>query len=120
MQRVQLADGSIEYEWVGETESTFPIDIVFLHEGLGCAAMWGRFPAALATAAGCRGLVYSRFGYGASDPVRAPRRDDFMEREAIEVLPEIISRLGVRNPILVGQSDGASIALIFAGSFPAS
>jgi len=117
--RVELAAGQIEYQWVGVRDG-WRGTLVFLHEGLGCAAMWGRFPHALAVAVGHRGLVYSRFGYGGSSPLARPRTDRFMHEEALEVLPDLLDRLGVRMPLFVGQSDGASIALIYASAHPAS
>jgi pimeloyl-ACP methyl ester carboxylesterase len=92
--------------------------LVFLHEGLGSIALWRDFPQALCDAANCRGLVYSRYGYGRSEPLAAPRTVDFMHVEATEVLPEILEQLGIRNPILFGHSDGGSIALIHAAAFP--
>ncbi len=90
--------------------------LVFLHEGLGSVALWKRFPDTVAEATGCSALVYSRYGYGKSDPLTEPRRVDYMHREALEVLPELLDALSVRNPILIGHSDGASIALIHAGA----
>jgi pimeloyl-ACP methyl ester carboxylesterase len=89
--------------------------LVFLHEGLGSVALWRDFPDRVAAASGRRALVYSRFGHGASDlPVR-PRDAGFMHAEAIEVLPALLERFGLREPVLVGHSDGGSIALIHAG-----
>jgi pimeloyl-ACP methyl ester carboxylesterase len=90
--------------------------LVFLHEGLGSVALWKRFPAQVAEAAGCPVLVYSRHGYGKSDRLTAPRQVNYMHREALEVLPEVLDGLGIDDPVLVGHSDGASIALIHAGS----
>jgi pimeloyl-ACP methyl ester carboxylesterase len=90
--------------------------LVFLHEGLGSVALWKQFPQQVAESAGCTALVYSRYGYGKSDTLQAPRSVDYMHREALDVLPEVLDRLGIDNPILVGHSDGASIALIHAGS----
>jgi len=119
MDRVELAGGELEYQWVGARDS-WRGTLVFLHEGLGCAAMWGRFPHALARAVGCRGLVYSRFGYGGSAALTRAYTDRFMHEEALEVLPGLLDRLGVRTPVLVGQSDGASIALIYTSAHPAS
>jgi pimeloyl-ACP methyl ester carboxylesterase len=92
--------------------------LVFLHEGLGSVAMWRGFPARVAEVTGCPALVYSRYGYGASDVLEAPFAVDYMHREAQEVLPELLARLGIERPILVGHSDGASIALIYAGTHP--
>ncbi len=90
--------------------------LVFLHEGLGSNSMWRDFPARVATATGCPAVVYSRHGYGQSDLLEAPFAVDYMHREALETLPELLAALGVQRPVLVGHSDGASIALIHAGS----
>ena len=90
--------------------------LVFLHEGLGSVAMWRDFPARVAQASGCRTLVYSRYGYGQSDQLAAPFTTDYMHREAQQVLPELLRSLAVKNPVLVGHSDGGSIALIHAGT----
>ncbi|HKW53182.1 MAG TPA: alpha/beta hydrolase, partial [Stellaceae bacterium] len=78
--------------------------------------LWRDFPAKLAQATGCPAVVYSRHGYGRSDALRAPRGVDYMHREALETLPELRAQLGLDDAILVGHSDGASIALIHAGS----
>lgn len=91
--------------------------LVFLHEGLGSVSLWRDFPARIARATGCRTLVYSRHGYGHSDLLAAPRRPDYMEVEALAVLPEVLRRLDIERPVLVGHSDGGSIALIHAGRF---
>ena len=90
--------------------------LVFLHEGLGSLALWKTFPADVVAATGCPALVYSRYGYGKSDRLDAPRAVDYMHREALEVLPEVLGQFGIDNPILVGHSDGASIALLHAGA----
>lgn len=90
--------------------------IVFLHEGLGSLAMWRDFPQQIADATGCEAVVYSRYGYGRSAPLREQRRPDFMHDEALAALPELLGRLGIARPILLGHSDGASIALIHAGA----
>jgi pimeloyl-ACP methyl ester carboxylesterase len=89
--------------------------LVFLHEGLGCVARWRDFPRAVAEATGCPALVYSRLGYGRSDPVRGPRPVGFMHDEARGALPEVLAKCGVGDAIVVGHSDGASIGLIYAG-----
>jgi pimeloyl-ACP methyl ester carboxylesterase len=91
---------------------------VLLHEGLGCAGLWRDFPARLHSACGLPVVAYSRAGYGRSDVVSTPREAGFMHREAIEVLPAVLGALGLERPLLVGHSDGASIALIHAGRFP--
>nr|WP_211159919.1 alpha/beta hydrolase [Aromatoleum aromaticum] len=89
--------------------------IVFLHEGLGSVAMWRDFPQKIADATGCEALVYSRAGYGRSDPARLPRDTRYMHDEGLQVLPALLAALGLERPILFGHSDGASIALICAG-----
>jgi pimeloyl-ACP methyl ester carboxylesterase len=106
----------IAYEWVGDPAGAKPV-IVFLHEGLGSIRQWRDFPAQLAAATGLRGLVYDRYGYGQSDVLREPRRTvRFMHDEALAALPSLLGELKIENPILVGHSDGASIALIYAGA----
>ncbi len=90
--------------------------LVFLHEGLGSATQWRDFPSKLADAAAMSALVYSRAGYGASESIELPRPLDYMEREGEEVLPELLDREGVHDAILVGHSDGASIAIVHAGT----
>lgn len=89
--------------------------IVMLHEGLGSAALWGDFPQKLQQATEAGVFVYSRAGYGASSPVTLPRSLDYMHKEALEVLPKVLEAIGFRRGILVGHSDGASIAAIYAG-----
>lgn len=88
--------------------------LVFLHEGLGCVAMWRDFPDKVAHALGSRALIYSRFGYGQSDGIEGPRTPRFMHDEALDVLPALLDQLGFDRPLLIGHSDGASIALIHA------
>ncbi|MBT5414163.1 MAG: alpha/beta hydrolase [Rhodospirillaceae bacterium] len=90
--------------------------LVFLHEGLGCAAQWRGFPALLAAETGLAALAYSRRGYGKSDPLPGPHAPDFMHEEAETVLPALLDALGIESTILVGHSDGGSIALIHAGT----
>jgi len=104
----------LEYLWFGPAAGDAPT-IVFLHEGLGSAELWRGFPARLAGETGCGALVYSRAGYGASDAVGLPRPIRFMHDEAV-VLGEVLDRLGIETHLLFGHSDGASIALIHAGS----
>jgi pimeloyl-ACP methyl ester carboxylesterase len=103
----------LEYAWLGPAPEDAPT-LVFLHEGLGCVSTWRDFPARLADATGWGALVYSRAGYGGSDPVPLPRPLGFMHDEAV-VLPEVMDAARVREAILVGHSDGASIALVHAG-----
>ncbi len=92
--------------------------LLLLHEGLGCVAMWRDFPAKLAAATACRVVVWSRPGYGGSQPYPEERKKGYMHREAEESLPALIAALHIERPLLVGHSDGGSIALIFAGAFP--
>jgi len=89
--------------------------IVFLHEGLGSVSMWRDFPQQVADATGCEAVLYSRYGYGKSDRLIAPRTPRTMHDEALVVLPELLDRLHIERPFLFGHSDGASIALIHAG-----
>ena len=112
----------IEYQWLGSEDAGRPL-IVFLHEGLGSVAMWKDFPHRLCEAANCRGLVYSRPGYGKSTP-RAPDdtwQPDFMHRQAFEVLPALLAALDIdtekQKPWLFGHSDGGSVALLFAARY---
>jgi len=112
----------IEHQWIAPERRGAPL-LVFLHEGLGSLAMWKDFPQRLCAALGCRGLVYSRPGYGRSTP-RDPQEAwdlDFMHRQAHELLPALLQALGVDTasdqPWLFGHSDGASIALLYAARF---
>ena len=92
--------------------------IVFLHEGLGSARQWKDFPARLAAMTGCGFLVYSRWGYGGSDPRPRPWPMDFLERETGVVLPALLDAAGIVRPVLFGHSDGATIALMHAADRP--
>lgn len=105
----------LEIKWVAATRVGAPT-LVFLHEGLGSMALWRDFPAKLAARTGAAALVFSRRGYGKSDRLAGPRKVDYMHDEALVVLPALLSELGIAAPILIGHSDGASIALIHAGS----
>ena len=136
---LELASGPvrIEYAWLDAAPADAPV-LVFLHEGLGSLAMWRDYPAQLCAAARCRGLVYSRPGYGQSQPLPHPWGADFMHVQAYDVLPALLTALGLASPgeavsappfkadaprsapplILFGHSDGASIALLFAARYP--
>jgi len=126
---------AIEYRWVDANDTNDTNDavtaddtaieqpvMVFLHEGLGSVSLWKDFPDQLCTHLGMRGLVYSRPGYGKSTPRAADEHwaTDFMHRQAYEVLPMLLAQLNVQNPWLLGHSDGASIALLYAAQFPAA
>jgi pimeloyl-ACP methyl ester carboxylesterase len=109
-----IGDATLEYRLAGATDA--PPAIVMLHEGLGSAALWGDFPDKLAAATGVGVFAYSRAGYGASSPVALPRPLTYMHDEAAAVLPAVFDAIGFRRGLLLGQSDGASIAAIYAGS----
>lgn len=104
-------------EWVGRRAGATAL--VFLHEGLGSIRQWRDFPAALAEATGLPALIYDRWGYGGSDPLEGPRPASYLIDEARIALPEVLSACGVSDPVLVGHSDGGSIALIYSASHPA-
>jgi len=91
-------------------------ELLFLHEGLGSVSHWKDFPAQVAAATGCPVTIYSRYGSGNSDLLAEPRPVTYMHDEALKSLPDLLTQLSVANPILVGHSDGASIALIYAGA----
>ena len=112
---VKAGGHSLEYQLIPAHQINRPT-LVLLHEGLGSVAMWRDFPSRLASATGCRTLVYSRYGYGQSAVLEAPFGTDYMHREGREVLPEILAALAIESPVLVGHSDGASIALLHAGA----
>jgi pimeloyl-ACP methyl ester carboxylesterase len=116
MPYVRAAGRSLAYEWIGEARNGAPV-LVLLHEGLGSMRQWRDFPEKLVAATGCRALAYDRYGYGQSEVLAEPRRTvRFMHDEALAALPAMLSSLKVDKPILVGHSDGASIALIHAGA----
>jgi pimeloyl-ACP methyl ester carboxylesterase len=119
MSFLEAAGHRLEYVWIGPPPETAPT-IVFLHEGLGSISQWRDFPAAVCTATGCGGLVYNRLGHGASDPLRAPRPVHFMHDEALVALPAVLAASRIHRPVLLGHSDGGSIALIYAGANPGS
>ena len=125
---IDIQGNAIEYE-------RFPgagnrATVVMLHEGLGSVAMWRDFPARVAATSAHTVLVYSRLGYGGSEalpdsgdalgPRRNLRAADFMEHEAFEVLPALLSALGIERPALFGHSDGGSIALLYASRHAAT
>lgn len=113
-----MADGkSLEYACFGPAPSDAPT-LILLHEGLGSVALWRDFPQALAQATGLGVFAYSRAGYGASDVADLPRPLDYMTKEATHVLGKVLDAIGVESGVLVGHSDGASIAAIYGGSVP--
>jgi pimeloyl-ACP methyl ester carboxylesterase len=112
---IEINGHRIEYVEIPARHADRPT-LVLLHEGLGSVAMWRDFPVRLAQASGCRTVTYSRWGYGKSDRFPGPRDPRYMHREALDELPALRATLAINDPILVGHSDGASIALIHAGS----
>jgi pimeloyl-ACP methyl ester carboxylesterase len=111
---VEAAGHQLEYQLIPAHQLNRPT-LVFLHEGLGSLAMWRDFPAKVAAATGCRTLVYSRYGYGQSDVLETPFGVRYMHDEALLALPRLLDKLDIKRPILIGHSDGGSIALIHAG-----
>jgi pimeloyl-ACP methyl ester carboxylesterase len=105
----------LEYRMIGPLPEAAPT-IVMLHEGLGSVGLWGNFPEALAAATGAGVFVYSRAGYGKSSAAKLPRSVEFMDEEALEILPRMLAAIDFRRGILFGHSDGASIATIYAGT----
>ncbi len=123
MPMIHVKGVSLEVQRLPIPHGTGRAPIVFLHEGLGSVAMWRDWPASVCAATGRDGIVYSRRGYGASDPVPDVRgtgrlQPDYMHREAWDVLPALLETLGVRAPVLLGHSDGGSIALLHAARHP--
>ena len=110
-----IGGSELEYRMIGPAPADAPT-IVMLHEGLGSAGLWSDFPDRLQAATGAGIFAWSRAGYGASTPVRLPRGIDYMHIEAQVVLPELLDQIGFRRGLLLGHSDGASIAAIYAGS----
>lgn len=133
MQTMQILGVNLEVQHIAGSSALAPI--VFLHEGLGSVALWRDFPAQVCAATGRAGMVYSRRGYGQSDAVpdvRSPAHllahglragrllPDYMHYEAWTVLPALLAVCGIDKPVLLGHSDGASIALLYASRFHAS
>lgn len=111
---VEACGRKLEYQLIPAHQLNRPT-LVFLHEGLGSVAMWRDFPARVAAATGCCTLVYSRYGYGQSDVLEAPFTVRYMHDEALLALPRLLDKLEIKKPVLIGHSDGGSIALIHAG-----
>lgn len=112
---LDVAGQRLEYRMVGPRPSEAPT-LVLLHEGLGSAGLWGDFPERLSAATGAGVFVYSRAGYGQSSPVSLPRPLTYMHDEAQVALPAVLDAIGWQHGLLVGHSDGASIAAIYAGT----
>ena len=112
---IAVGDARIEYRMIGPRPDEAPT-IVMLHEGLGSVTTWGDFPQKVAERTGAGVFVYARAGYGKSSTVALPRPLDYMQREATDVLPALLDAIGFRRGILLGHSDGATIAAYYAGS----
>ncbi len=112
---LQVGDARLEIRSLPPSATARPT-LVFLHEGLGSVSLWRDFPDAVATATGCGALVYSRAGYGRSSAVPLPRPLTYMQDEGLDVLPRLLDAAGLDDVILIGHSDGASIALVHAGA----
>ena len=115
MDYVSVGGQRIEYRRIGAPAPGRPT-IVFLHHGLGCTGTWRDFPDQLCTASGLPGFVYSRLGYGGSDPVPLPRPMTYLVDDAMETLPKVLAAAEIDDFILFGHSDGGTIALIYAGA----
>lgn len=123
MEWIQVGGARLEVQRLAGAPGGPAGEIIFLHEGLGSVAMWRNWPAQLCAATGRAGVVYSRRGYGASDPIPDVRGNgrlapDYLHRQALDVLPALLQALGIGQPILLGHSDGGSIALLHAAHFP--
>ena len=123
MQRLNINGQQLEVRQIGGFDALAPI--VFLHEGLGSVSLWTQrgldWPQAICQATGRAGVVYSRRGYGQSEPAPPGRNvlpPDYMHHESWEVLPALLAQLNIQNPVLLGHSDGASIALLYASQHP--
>lgn len=105
----------LEYRTIPATRPGLPV-LVFLHEGLGSRDLWRDWPDRVARRTGCAALLYSRYGFGRSDPLTAQREPDYLDVEACEALPEVLAHFGIERPVLIGHSDGGTIALIHAAT----
>jgi pimeloyl-ACP methyl ester carboxylesterase len=114
---ITLPEGVLETAWWGGSAKEAPT-LVLLHEGLGCVELWRDIPDKLERATGCSVFAYSRFGYGRSDTTPLPRPLDYMQREATEILPRVLEAAGIHRAVLIGHSDGGSIAAVYAGAAP--
>ena len=125
MEWIQVNGVKLEVQRIQGAAGGPAAPLIFLHEGLGSIAMWRGWPEQVCAATGRAGIVYSRRGYGASDAVPDVRgsgrlRPDYMHREALEVLPALLTALEIERPVLLGHSDGGTIALIHASHMPAA
>ncbi len=117
MEMVEANGRRLAIRRIGRWTADDPV-LVLLHEGLGSISMWRDFPDALADATGLPALVYDRYGHGRSEPLALPRPQDFLDVEATATLPRLLAATGIDRPILIGHSDGGTIALLYAAAFP--
>ena len=115
LEYIQVNEAKLECQHIKVPGREALPTLVFLHEGLGCVALWRDFPLKLCKTLKLNGFIYSRQGYGASDPITLPRNIDFMHREAYDTVSTVLDVANINSAILVGHSDGGSIALIHAG-----
>lgn len=113
--RLEITGGAVETGWWGRAPADAPT-LVLLHEGLGSVGLWRDVPNRLAEATGWGVFAYSRFGYGGSGSTPLPRPMSYLHDEALVVLPEVLQVSGIERTVLIGHSDGGSIATIYAGS----
>ena len=123
MELLKVDGAGLEVERLPGAPARQLAPIIFLHEGLGSVAMWRDWPAQVCADTGRAGIVYSRRGYGQSTSIPDVRGSgrlgpDYMHREALQVLPELLEKLEIRQPVLLGHSDGGTIALLYASHFP--
>ncbi|MFN8579923.1 MAG: alpha/beta fold hydrolase [Gemmatimonadaceae bacterium] len=111
--RIRVGGVALEYREI-PGEASDATELVFLHSALGSARLWEDFPDQIADATGCSALIYSRRGHGNSDPLPAVHDGGYLDHEALSVLPAMLRARGVDRPVLIGHSDGATIALIAA------
>lgn len=112
--QITIDEIKLEGKWFGPESSDLPI-VVLLHDGLGSVSTWRDFPELIAESIGVRAFAYSRTGHGQSSQAELPRQPDALHREALDILPRILKEIGFRRGILLGHSDGASIATVYAG-----
>ena len=116
IETVTINGCKLECRWTGKDRARSSLVLVFLHEGLGCIELWKGFPEKLCRATGLPGFMFSRAGYGGSDPCPLPQKINFLHSQAQRVLPEVLAAAGIRDHLIIGHSDGGSIGIIYAGS----
>lgn len=116
--KIQVHDKELYVQHLEQYSGKNKPTIVFLHEGLGCIDLWKGFPQKVLEATGHNGIVFDRQGYGKSDPLSEPRPMDYLQQEALHWLPTTLDALGIKNPIIIGHSDGGTIGLVYASRYP--